>query len=61
MLGHYDLQGYEIFTEPFESPISQLPELLIMVSPAMKQNYLMFGAAQFAAMDTTFNLIKEKA
>lgn len=40
--------------------MQHFPDLLIMISPLMKQNYELFGAHQFAAMDTTFNLIKEK-
>jgi hypothetical protein len=44
--------------EPHESTYSTLPNMLLIVSPQMKTNYLRYGS--FVSFDLTFHLIKDR-
>lgn len=53
-----DAEHYEIQYEPFERDSDMLPDLLIAISPLMKQMYHKYG--EVAGIDFTFKLIREK-
>ena len=54
-----DVKKCEIHSDPFEYGMEKLPDLMLIVSPLMKQNFLKFG--DWMGFDLTYHLIQEKS
>jgi hypothetical protein len=52
-----DERKYEIHSDPYYFGMNELPDLMIVVSPLMKENFRKFG--DWMGFDFTFNLIQE--
>jgi hypothetical protein len=49
---------YEIQSEPFEFEMNELPDILVLVHPLMKEKFQRYGNC--VGFDTTYHTIKEK-
>ena len=49
----------DIHSDPYEYGMDHLPNLMIIVSPLMKENFLKFG--DWMGFDLTYHLIQEKS
>lgn len=52
-----DEKKYDIHSDPYYFGMNELPDLMIVVTPLMKENYKKFG--DWMGFDFTFNLIQE--
>ena len=51
-------KNYDIQSDPYYYDMNELPDLLVVVTPLMKENYKLYG--HWVGFDLTFNLIQEK-
>ena len=47
---------YEVLTDPYEHGMNRLPDLMIVITPAMKENFKLYG--QWLGFDFTYNIIQ---
>lgn len=57
MVDSLNLMDCDIRSDPFSENMDELPELMVVVTPKMKQNFHKYG--NWVGFDFTFNLVQE--
>ena len=59
IIERFDQQNYETRLIPFPLQQGSFPDIMIISTPEMIENFKQYGQSQFMTFDVTYNLVKQ--